>query len=70
MVYTYHTHDGIEAERPRYSPLKVALVRLSEVMDLMIKAQRALLRSDKREARRIIKDAETILHGVVDLPLR
>jgi hypothetical protein len=50
--------------------LEGALVRLSEVMKLMIKAQRALLRNDKQEAREIVKYAETILHGVVDLPLR
>lgn len=56
-------------ERSRKISLDTTLVQLSDVMALMIAAQRAVLRNDREEARMLVTDAVSILNGMKSLPL-
>jgi hypothetical protein len=64
-----HICGGDEAEPPWKNSLRDAFVKLSDVMALMIEAQRALLRGDNEEARDKAADAVLILNGVRALSL-
>jgi hypothetical protein len=64
-----HMCSGDEAERPWNAPLQDALVKLSDVMLLMIEAQRALLRGDRGEATEKAANAVLILNGLKALSL-
>jgi uncharacterized membrane-anchored protein len=60
---------GDEAERPWNELLQDAFVKLSDVMSLMIEAQRALLRGDKDAAREKAANAVLILNKMSALSL-
>ena len=64
-----HLRGGDEAGRPWNDPLQHAFVKLSDVMSLMIEAQRALLRGDNEAAKEKAASAVLILNGVKALSL-